>query len=64
MYVKNKKHAEKVAKARGLTEVGNESPEKMLLSQEREQKELEDKTFDKAFERTEHELKREIGRSK
>lgn len=62
MYVKSNKHARAVAQARGLTEVGTEPAEKILARQDRDAAEASDQAFEKAFERTEHELKRELGK--
>lgn len=61
-YVKSNKHARAIAKARGLTEVGSEPASKILERQDRDSAEVSEKAFEKAFERTEYELKRELGK--
>jgi len=63
MWVKSRKHAEREAKNRGLIEVGNESPVKMLEAQDRDTAKISDEAFDKSWAKTEHFLKKELGKS-
>lgn len=63
MWCKSNKHAQREARNRGLLEVGNEPAAKMLEAQEKDLQKEEDQSFDRTWEKTEHFLKQEIGKS-
>lgn len=46
-YVKGNKHRKQIAKERGLEEVGNEDPRKILAADEKRQEELAERNYDK-----------------
>lgn len=61
---KSRSHREKIIKERGLIEVGNEDCEKISSSMDRDLEKARDDRFEKSFERAEHELKKELVKSR
>lgn len=60
---KSNAHAAKIARERGLIEVGNEDVHKTIASQERRLEKTLDDNFEKSFEGTEYGIKKEIFKS-
>lgn len=60
--VKNRHHAARIAKQRGLIEVGNESCEKVMAANERKREELDTERSKDAMDGIEYGLKKAQGR--
>ena len=60
--VKNTKHRERLAKERGLIEVGNEDVSKVIKTQDAKLESASDERFEKAFDPVLHGLKKQLGK--